>query len=106
MLIRFKYPRGMSNLEVAQAFTSYLLGQQMFKNEVDKTGQRVLGPFQIRKESGRVGAWQLDRSNDFSLFFGYDGEGTARLSSRYEPDEMVAKAMIALFTLRYPDKER
>ncbi len=85
--IEFQFPANMKNVEVAQTFTAYLLGNQSFRNE-----GFCHGPFEERQ-----GFWQLDGTNDFWLRI----EENATISCRYEREVPVIETMVALFKLRH-----
>src|SRR3990167_1970270 len=95
--IEVRIPDGMTQAEVADTFNAYLRGHEALRDRVGRPTERPFGPY---PDSGEVGRWQLDTSNDFWLRFNEDGtKGT--ISCRYDFQPKIVQAMVELFESRY-----
>jgi len=81
----------MTALQLAQTFAAYLLGSLAADN---RDGQ--YGPYKMRADSDE--GWQLDSSNDYWLHI---TGPQADLTCRYDSQEAVIKAAVALFTAKF-----
>jgi|GEM_PF-2388541 len=103
MYLEFEVPDEMQREAIAKTFAAYLLGSQTFdgvRTRDEGVTEYCYGPY--RKDEASDAHWQLDHSNNFFLHF--DDDTSARIGCRYDWQQPVVQAMLALFQLRYPAK--
>ena len=95
--LRFEIPKWMTPEEVATTFAAYLLGPRASENRRLPDGTWQHGPYR-KPDEDRY--WHLDGGNDFFLHI--EEGGVAWLDHRYDSGYAICKAMIALFSVRFP----
>jgi hypothetical protein len=89
--LSFNFPKNMSPLEIARAFTAYRIGPIAF-TECALRGDQ--GPYIMRGTN----TFQIDNTNDYWMSF----EGNrATINCREQYQEKVISAMVQLFKLQH-----